>query len=383
MIPPASPPHQASASDPSPAAPAARLEDRKPTRGVRKSALPALTVLTIALLGAMLIDVWMGEASVARIVTPGSVLRVLLSHTPLLSAHIAPPDFRIDGIVWSIRLPRVLGGALIGMLLALAGVAFQSLLLNPLADPYFVGVSSGAGLGAAIVTLLGGAGWLAGFAPTLAAFAAGLAAVAVVYALARVNGRVPVQTFLLAGIVVGTALYSLTKLTVSLAFRAGDAYKASAILTQLLGSLNGLSWRDVWLLLPFGVLGGAVLGSSWRELNMMAFGEESAAHLGVDTERFKRRVLVAGTLVTAAAVAVGGIIAFVGMIVPQIARRLVGPDHRRLLPTAMLLGGLVLVGSDWLSRVYLQGLDIGVITSLLGAPVFCWLLRRRIVQQEL
>lgn len=380
MIPPASPPHQASASDPSPAA---RLEDRKPTRGARKSALPALTVLTIALLGAMLIDVWMGEASVARIVTPGSVLRVLLSHTPLLSAHIAPPDFRIDGIVWSIRLPRVLGGALIGMLLALAGVAFQSLLLNPLADPYFVGVSSGAGLGAAIVTLLGGAGWLAGFAPTLAAFAAGLAAVAVVYALARVNGRVPVQTFLLAGIVVGTALYSLTKLTVSLAFRAGDAYKASAILTQLLGSLNGLSWRDVWLLLPFGVLGGAVLGSSWRELNMMAFGEESAAHLGVDTERFKRRVLVAGTLVTAAAVAVGGIIAFVGMIVPQIARRLVGPDHRRLLPTAMLLGGLVLVGSDWLSRVYLQGLDIGVITSLLGAPVFCWLLRRRIVQQEL
>ena len=352
-------------------------------RPSQRSCLPALIVLTFALLGAVLADVWMGEAAVARLVTPSGVLRVLLSHVPLLSTHFAAPDSAIDGIVWSIRLPRVLGGALIGMLLALAGVAFQSLLLNPLADPYFVGVSSGAGLGAAIVTLLGGTGWLAGFAPTLAAFAAGLAAVAIVYALARVNGRVPVQTFLLAGIVVGSALYSLTKLTVSLAFRAGAAYKASAILTQLLGSLNGLGWRDVWLLLPFGVAGGIVLGASWRELNMMAFGEESAAHLGVDTERFKRRVLVAGTLVTAAAVAVGGIIAFVGMIVPQIARRLVGPDHRRLLPTAMLLGGIVLVGSDWLSRVYLQGLDIGVITSLLGAPVFCWLLRRRLMQQEL
>lgn len=379
MIPPA-PPHKASppASAAAPSPSAARTANH--TRP--KSAVPALAVLAIALLGAMLVDVWMGEASVARLVTPGSVLRVLLSHTPLVSAHIAPPDSSIDGIVWSIRLPRVLGGALIGMLLALAGVAFQSLLLNPLADPYFVGVSSGAGLGAAIVTLMGGAGWLAGFAPTLAAFVAGLGAVAIVYALARVNGRVPVQTFLLAGIVVGTALYSLTKLTVSLAFRAGESYKANAILTQLLGSLNGLSWRDVWLLLPFGVLGGVVLGASWRELNMMAFGEESAAHLGVDTEQFKRRVLLAGTLVTGAAVAVGGIIAFVGMIVPQIARRLVGPDHRRLLPTAMLLGGLVLVGSDWLSRVYLQGLDIGVITSLLGAPVFCWMLRRRMTRQE-
>lgn len=378
MTPPA--PHRNLPSTPS--SPAGSLsEDRTARRPLQKAPLLALALLTLALLGAILADVWMGEATVARIVTPGSVLRVILSHIPLLSAHVVPPDSSIDGIVWSIRLPRVLGGALIGMLLALAGVAFQSLLLNPLADPYFVGVSSGAGLGAAIVTLMGGTGWLAGFAPTLAAFAAGLAAVAIVYALARVNGRVPVQTFLLAGIVVGTALYSLTKLTVSLAFRGGDAYKAGAILTQLLGSLNGLGWRDVWLLLPFGVLGGVVLGSSWRELNMMALGEESAAHLGVDTEQFKRRVLVAGTMVTAAAVAVGGIIAFVGMIVPQIARRLVGPDHRRLLPTAMLLGGLVLVGSDWLSRVYLEGLDIGVITSLLGAPVFCWLLRRRLLQQ--
>jgi iron complex transport system permease protein len=378
---PSAPPHKSSppASPTAPAPPGGHPSSSQPRR---KSPLPTLLLLTLALLGAILVDVWMGEASVARIVTPGSVLRVFLSHIPLVSAHIAPPDSRIDAIVWSIRLPRVLGGALIGMLLALAGVAFQSLLLNPLADPYFVGVSSGAGLGSAIVTLLGGTGWLAGFAPTLAAFAAGLCAVAIVYALARVNGRVPVQTFLLAGIVVGTALYSLTKLTVSLAFRAGESYKADAILTQLLGSLNGISWRDVWLLLPFGVLGSVVLGRSWRELNMMTLGEESASHLGVDTEQFKRRVLVAGTLVTAAAVAVGGIIAFVGMIVPQVARRLVGPDHRRLLPTAMLLGGLILVCSDWLSRVYLNGLDIGVITSLLGAPMFCWLLRRRMTQQE-
>ncbi len=344
----------------------------------RKYFLP-LVLLIALLFGAIIADVWTGDAEATRTVTPMRIVSVLASHLSVPGLHLPPAPGTVDTIVWSIRLPRVLGGAMIGMLLALAGVAFQSLLLNPLADPYFIGVSSGAGLGAAVITLLGGTGLLAGFAPTLAAFAAGLAAVMLVYALARVNGRVPVQTFLLAGIVVGSALYSLTKLTVSLAFRSGEAYKATAILTQLLGSLNYLGWRDVGLLLPFGVIGALVLGANWRELNMMALGEESAAHLGVDTERFKRRVLVAGTLVTAAAVSVGGIIAFVGMVVPQIARRIVGPDHRRLLPTSMLLGGLVLVVADWLSRVYLQGLDIGVITSLIGAPVFCWLLRQRMV----
>ena len=130
------------------------------------------------------------------------------------------------------------------------------------------------------------------------------------------------------------------------------------------------------LLLPFGITGGLMLARKWRELNVMALGEESASHLGVDTEIVKRTILISSSLVTAAAVSVAGILPFVGMVVPQAARRVVGPDHRALLPAAMLLGGIVIVASDYVSRVFLNGLEIGVVTSLFGAPIFCLLLRK-------
>lgn len=333
-----------------------------------------------ALVLLMLLDIWSGEAEVAKIVTPGVVLQVIGRHIPGLSAHIAPlPNRFVDSLVWENRLPRALGGALIGALLAMAGVAFQSLLRNPLADPYMVGVSAGSALGSVVVILLGGTGLLAGFAQPLAAFATGLGAMLVVYGLARVGGRISVQTFLLAGIVVGTFLWSLIPLMLSLANRSGNLDRQSAILSQLLGNLQFLDWRNVEMLLPFGVIGGGALWQGRQELNLMTLGEESAAHLGVNIEAFKRRVILAGSLVTAATVSVAGIIAFVGMVVPHIARRLVGPDHRALLPAALLLGGIVLVAADCLSRVLLANLEIGVVTSLLGAPVFCYLLRRRMV----
>jgi iron complex transport system permease protein len=200
----------------------------------------------------------------------------------------------------------------------------------------------------------------------------------VVYALSHKAGRLSTQTFLLAGIIVGTILWSVMQLILALAVRARDPGRAETILSQQLGSIQFVGWRDVAMLLPFAALGMAVLAASWRELNLLALGEESAARLGVDTEAFKRRVIIAGSLVTAAAVSVSGIIAFVGMVVPHIGRRLVGPDHRTLLPAAMLLGGLVLVLSDWVSRVFFNGIEIGVITSLIGGPVFCYLLRKRL-----
>ena len=339
----------------------------------------AFVLLTAALLGLVLLDVWMGDSVVSQVVTPGIVLRVLAHHLPFLSAHFpAPPDY-LDSIVWQSRVPRALGGALVGMLLAAAGVAFQSFLQNPLADPYMVGVSSGSALGSVLVILLGGAGLLAGFAPVLGAFAFGLLATAIVYALARTNGRLSAQTFLLAGIVVGTFLWSLIPLMLSLANRTGNLDRQSAILSQLLGNLGGLDWNRVLLLLPFAIVGLIALGTAARELNLLTLGEESAAQLGVNTETFKIRIVLAGALVTAAAVSVAGIVAFVGLVVPHIARRLVGPDHRVLLPASMLLGGLVLVAADWLSRVFLANLEVGVVTSLLGAPVFCLLLRRRLL----
>ena len=331
----------------------------------------------------MVLSVLTGDSEVAKVVTLPRVM-VVVSHHLL---HAALPDtdvFRqLDAIVWEQRVPRALCGALVGMLLAMAGVAFQSLLRNPLADPYMVGVSAGAALGSVLVglataSLVGSAAAIVAIAPPIGAFVAGLTTMAGVYALSQKSGRLSTQTFLLAGIVVGTLLWSVLQLTLALAVRSQDPGRAATILTQQLGSIQFVGWRDVAMLVPFGLAGMVVLGLAWRELNLISLGEESAAHLGVDTESFKRRVIIAGSLVTAAAVSVAGIIAFVGMVVPHIGRRLVGPDHRSLLPAAMLLGGFVLVAADWASRVFFNGIEIGVITSLIGGPVFCYLLRRRL-----
>ncbi len=339
-----------------------------------------LIPLLALLIGMTFVNIWMGDKMVSEEVTPRIVLQVIGTHIPVVSAHVPPlpPDTFWDSMIWEARIPRVLGGVLVGAMLAMAGVAFQSFLQNPLADPYMVGVSSGAALGSVVVILLGGTGLLFGWAQPFAAFIMGLLATAIVYFMAQKQGRLSSQTFLLAGIVVGTFFWSFVPLIISLANRAGNLDRQSAILSQLLGNLQDISWHKLGLLAVFGTLGVLMLWSGANELNLMALGEESAAHLGVNIEGFKRRVILAGALVTAGAVSVAGIIAFVGLVVPHIARRLVGPDHRILLPTAFLLGGLVLTCADWLSRVYLAQLEVGVITSLIGAPVFCYLLRQRL-----
>ena len=343
---------------------------------------PAFSVLAIALVCTVVLSILTGDSDVARVVTLPKALTIIGHHL----FRSAPPNadiFRqLDAIVWEQRVPRALCGALVGMLLAMAGVAFQSLLRNPLADPYMVGVSAGSALGSVLVSLaLGsvvGGGVLIAVAQPIGAFAAGLLTMTGVYMLSQKSGRLSTQTFLLSGIIVGTVMWSLMQLTLALAVRSHDPGRAEAILAQQLGSIQFVGWQDVAMLAPFALVGMVVLGMTWRELNLVALGEESAAHLGVDVESFKRRVIVAGSLVTAAAVSVSGIIAFVGMVVPHIARRLVGPDHRSVLPASMLLGGLVVVLSDWVSRVFLNGIEIGVITSLIGGPVFCYLLRRRL-----
>lgn len=328
----------------------------------------------LLLLVLLLVDLMLSPEGVS--IGPREVGTVLLHHLPVLRSipHRAPaPD--ADTIVWELRLPRALAAALIGALLGYAGVALQGLLMNPLADPYTVGVSAGAAVGAAAAEVLGlSALWL-GFGGTALAFVAALGAVTLVYTLARVGGRVSVHTFLLAGVVVGTLLWSLIPLLMTL---AGRSQELSRILYYLIGSVQSAEdWRRVGLLAPF-LLCLAVCMRLWaRELNLMSLGEESAAHLGVEIESFKRRVLLLGSLGTAAAVSVGGIIGFVGLIVPHLARRIVGPDHRALLPLAALFGAILLLVSDTLVRVYLDEMPVGVITSVVGAPVFCYLLRRR------
>ena len=339
--------------------------------GLRAGAAIALAAVAVLLMAAG--SVALGPADVP--IRLGQVAAVIAHHTPGVAALVhTSPEADADTIVWDVRLPRVLTAALVGILLGCAGVALQGLLMNPLADPYTVGVSAGAAVGAAAAEVVGVAALAYGFGGVALAFGGALLAMALVYSLARVGGRVSVQTFLLAGVVVGTVLWSLIPLLMTITGRAEDLQR---IYFYLIGSLQGADWARFQLLVPFAVGGTLMLVFSARELNLMTFGEETAVHLGVEVERFKRRVLLTGSLVTAAAVAVGGIIGFVGLVVPHLARRLVGPDHRTLIPLAGLFGAALMIASDTLVRVRLNEMPVGVVTSIIGAPVFCILLRRR------
>ena len=337
-------------------------------RSRRLSVLAALVLLALAGTGIFLSPKGLGIGT-------GSLYAAFLDGIPVARAIPHPaPDPAAVSIVWEVRVPRVIAAIAIGAQLALAGVAFQGLLMNPLAEPYTVGVSAGAAVGAAIAEVTGFSALLLGFAGTAAAFAAGLAAIVLVYALARVQGRVAVHSFLLAGVVVGTLLWSAIPLML---FLAGKSDQMTRVMYFIIGSLSAVDWTHAILLLPFLLLTWTAMRHSAWELNLMAMGEETAAHLGVETEAFKRRVLVVGALATAASVSVAGIIAFVGLVVPHFARKLIGPDHRAMLPIAAILGASLLVAADTLARVFLDEMPVGVITSLIGAPVFCLLLRRR------
>lgn len=283
-------------------------------------------------------------------------------------------------ILWDIRLPRVVLGALVGLCLGLAGAAFQGLLKNPLADPYVVGVSAGAALGASIAIAFPQHGSWHALAPVpILAFAGGLLATTVVYRLAAVGRRVPVVSLLLAGVAVGSLCISLMSLV--LYFTSPQA--RDGIIFWLLGGLGGANWAQVQWMLPHMVIGGSVLLLLSRELNALLLGEEQAQHLGVNVEVVKMLVLGSGTLLTAAAVAFAGTIGFVGLIVPHVVRFGVGPDHRFLLPGSALAGAILLVTADTIARSLTGAgeLPVGLVMAVAGGPFFLYLLRRRLRPQ--
>ncbi|PZN13429.1 MAG: ABC transporter permease [Bacillota bacterium] len=282
-------------------------------------------------------------------------------------------------ILLEIRLPRVLLAALVGASLASAGASFQALFRNPMADPYVLGVSGGGALGAALAFYALGTGTGLPATDTLGfglvpvcAFMGAVAAVTVVGRLARVDGRLPVTTLLLAGVAVAALLGAVVSLLVYL---SGDQMRP--LVFWLLGSLSGASWRDVAAAALSTAVGTGLLAREVRALNALLTGEEPAYHLGVDVERLKRRLLVAGSLLTATAVSVSGVIGFVGLIVPQGVRLVLGGDHRIVVPASTLAGATVLVLCDTVARTIIAPaeLPVGVVTALAGAPFFLYLLR--------
>jgi iron complex transport system permease protein len=338
-------------------------------RSVRSSLWPRFLLGAGVLLAAILVGLALGPASIPLDATA----RVLLSHLPGVDLDAdVPATWRT--IIWDVRLPRVLLAGLAGATLAMSGATYQGVFRNPLAEPYLIGVATGAALGATIVVVSGAnvsAGGLS--ALPLAAFAGALACVVVVYGVARVGNTVPVTTLILAGV----ALSSLaTAITSYLMLK--DTSNTLSVFSVVLGSFNTATWTKVAWVLPYAVPSAAVILAHGRILNVLSLDEEQARALGIDVERTKLVLLGAASLAAAAAVSVSGTIGFVGLIVPHAVRMMWGPDNRALLPMSILLGAAFLIGADVIARMADRPSEIpvGIITAFCGVPFFLFLLRR-------
>lgn len=329
-----------------------------------------LTGILIATIGAA---VAVGSASTGWT----DVYRVLGHH--LLGLDIRP-DPTLDRIIWRLRLPRAVLACIVGGGLAIIGVAMQTLVRNPLAEPYILGISSGASAGASLFYL--------GFLPPLltktltmpvAAFVGGLCSITIVYLVARDGSHISVARLLLAGVAMSALMASVTSFVT---FSSPEPDKLRAVLFWLLGSLSGARWE----ILPIPVVTTAVgLGAMLvlaRPLDAILMGEEPAQSLGMPVEALKRGLIVLATLVTGTLVAVSGVIGFVGLIVPHAVRLLVGVPHRRLVPLSFVAGAIFLCWADLAARTLLPGqeLPVGILTALCGVPFFLVLLRRRAYQ---
>lgn len=301
-----------------------------------------------------------------------------------LGLDLAAGDWSISQqqIVWRVRLPRVLLAALAGAGLSLVGVAMQAMVRNPLADPYLLGVSSGASVGAVAVLAYGALAFAGGWALPLGAFGGALAACVLVYALAHADGRLQAARLILGGVAIAYCLGGATSFIV---LTADQRELANSVLTWTMGSLAGTRWDELGLPSALLLAGMALLLVQARALNALLTGEDSAATLGVDTTRTRRWLFVLVSLVTGTLVALAGPIGFVGLVVPHVTRMLVGAEHRRVLPVSALVGAIFLVWADVLSRTAFAPaeLPLGVITSLVGGPFFVWMLYRRQTAQRL
>jgi len=329
-----------------------------------------ITYLTVILGLTVVLATTLGAARISPLV----VLKILMAKLPLIN-NLVIPTWSIGEatIILQIRLPRIILGMLVGVALGVAGTAMQGLFKNPMADPYIMGISSGAALGA-IFTIVFGLTIFGMYTIPLIAFVGAAAAIFLVYNIASVRGKLPVSTLLLAGIAVTLFLSAIISF---LMYTAGE--QLHGIVFWLMGGLWGRNWNHVMMAFPFICFGSILIYIFARDLNVILLGEEPAQHLGIEVETLKKIIILSTSLITAAAVSVSGIIGFVGLVIPHIMRILVGPDHRILLPSSALVGGIFLIWADTLARTIIAPTEIpvGIITALFGAPFFIYLLRTR------
>lgn len=337
----------------------------------RRRTVGWLCGLAVLLVVTLLVGVGAGAVGIA----PGTVAQVVTHHLvgwPTEQTWSAP----VDAIVWQVRLPRVLLGALVGAGLAIGGVTLQAMVRNVLADPYLLGINSGASSGAAATILFGVGTGFGTYALPGSAFLGALAASLIVFLVARTGGRITSVRLLLAGVAVG---YALTATTSFLVFASGSAEGARSVMFWLLGSLGLAQWDGLLAVVAVVVLSSVALLTLWgRRLDALAIGDETAHTLGVSPERFRLVLLVVVSLCVGVLVASAGSIGFVGLVVPHLARRAVGGTHGRVIPVAALMGAILLVWADVVARTLLQPqeIPIGIITALVGAPFLLILIRR-------
>lgn len=335
---------------------------------------PAGLTVTLAALAVLLVASATAGLAIGSVqVPPGQVWGI---GTHALGADWVEPDWSRARatIVLDVRAPRVLLGAVAGAGLAVVGTALQALIRNPLAEPYLLGVSSGASLGAVTVIVFG----VTLFGPVslpAAAFAGALGALLLVYATARTGGRITSARLVLSGVAVAAVLTAVLDLLLLTTDRGNEA---RAVLAWTLGGLGGVNWDTLWLPSAALLVGIAVLMVQARNLNLLLAGEEAATTMGLDVARFRARMFVLLSLVTGVLVAACGPIGFVGLMLPHIVRLAVGGDHRRVLPAAALGGAVFLIWADIAARVVAAPAEIpvGVLTALCGGPFFLWLMRR-------
>ncbi|HEY0248187.1 MAG TPA: iron ABC transporter permease [Gryllotalpicola sp.] len=350
------------------AAAAAGASRRRLRRDARVVAMFA--GLAVAIVIAALVSAAIGQYHLPLGAVADSVLHGLSG--PLhLGAPI--PDPFGEATLWQVRLPRIVMALLVGAALSCSGALLQGVFGNPLADPGVIGVSSGAALGASIA-IVTGVGALGSFAIAGSAFTMGLAATVLIYALSRGSSRTETVTLVLTGI----AVNAVCGAGVALCTYLGTQAQLDQIVFWQLGSLNGSQWGYVVTMLPLAAVGMIGAFALSRRLDLLALGDRSARHLGVDVERLRLVAIILAAATVAAAVAFSGIIAFVGLVVPHLLRAIVGPGHRVLLPMSALGGALLLVVADTVARNAIANVDlpIGMLTTFVGGPFFLWQLRR-------
>ncbi|WP_234447837.1 FecCD family ABC transporter permease [Viridibacillus soli] len=308
--------------------------------------------------------------------SPITVWKIALSHLPFFGDYIDVNWSQAqERIIWDIRLPRVLLGAVVGAGLSVVGVVIQALVRNSLADPYILGISSGSSVAATLVILFGALPIFGQYALSLGAFIGAIVAMVAVYLLAQVGGRIQTTRLLLAGVAISMILSAVTNFIVTLAPKESGIRGA---MFWMMGSLAGAKWEYIMIPTVVVLVGTFYLLFHSRSLNVLLMGEEAAATLGVNIDSFRKILIIISSLLTGTVVAVSGSIGFIGLVVPHLVRLLIGTDHKRVLPFSILIGMILVIWSDVCARMLLapQELPIGVVTALCGGPFFIWLLRR-------